>query len=157
MGEGMKPADLAREAGVTQAAVSQWLDGTTRSLKAEKAARIEAATGYRASWIVTGKGPKKTAESGDQVDWQMLGDYRQVVLDLIDIPPPRRDRLIEAIRQAAAETREAAAHLDARKQEKRARATPEAMSPTEEKRVSELLNDGDIHGATSRKDVKGNS
>lgn len=62
MGEDMTPAELARACKVTQASVSFWLDGSTKSLKAEKAALIEQKTGYRASWIVTGKGPKKVED-----------------------------------------------------------------------------------------------
>lgn len=54
----LKPSELARAADVTNAAVTMWLDGTTKSLKAETANKIEIATGYRAAWIVTGKGPK---------------------------------------------------------------------------------------------------
>lgn len=145
MGTGMKPADLAREAGVTQAAVSQWLDGTTKSLKAEKAARIEAATGYRANWIVTGKGPKKVSEAESAPeDQQLLDEYRQVLLDLNDIPPPRRDRLIEAIRAAAAETREAVAHFDARKREKGARSGDVSLTRSEEERATRLLEQDDF-------------
>jgi phage repressor protein C with HTH and peptisase S24 domain len=56
----MSPADVARAAEVTPAAVTQWLDGTTKSLRAETAAKLEHATGYLASWIVTGKGPKRS-------------------------------------------------------------------------------------------------
>lgn len=59
----MSPADLARAARVTPASVTFWLDGTTKSLRAEKAALIEAATGYRSMWIVTGKGPKRVSSS----------------------------------------------------------------------------------------------
>jgi SOS-response transcriptional repressor LexA len=66
MGE-MSPAELARKAEVTPASVTFWLDGTTKSLKAEKAALIEGATGYRASWIVTGKGPKKARPESSNV------------------------------------------------------------------------------------------
>jgi SOS-response transcriptional repressor LexA len=65
----MSPADLARAAEVTPGAVTQWLDGTTKSLRAEKAARLEAATGYRASWIVTGKGPKLVRQEESNVDF----------------------------------------------------------------------------------------
>lgn len=53
------PAEISRATGKTPGAVTQWLDGTIRSLKADTAARLEAATGYRATWLVTGKGPKK--------------------------------------------------------------------------------------------------
>ena len=34
------------------------MDGTTKSLRAETAYRLEVETGYRASWLVSGKGPK---------------------------------------------------------------------------------------------------
>lgn len=51
-------AEIARAVKKSESAVTQWLDGTTKSLKADSAARLEAVTGYRASWIVTGKGPK---------------------------------------------------------------------------------------------------
>jgi phage repressor protein C with HTH and peptisase S24 domain/transcriptional regulator with XRE-family HTH domain len=61
--EGMSPADLSRAAKVTPGAVSQWLDGTIKSLKGETAARLEAATGYRSAWILTGEGPKRLFES----------------------------------------------------------------------------------------------
>lgn len=59
----MTPAELARKAKVTPASVTFWLDGTTKSLRAEKATMIEQATGYRSAWIVTGKGPKKVSSS----------------------------------------------------------------------------------------------
>ena len=62
------PAELARAAKVTPAAVTQWLDGTTKSLKAEKAALLEAETGYRAGWIVTGRGPKRLTDTGEPTD-----------------------------------------------------------------------------------------
>ena len=58
MGE-KSPADIARATGKTPGAVSQWLDGQTKSLKAETAALLESATGYRAGWIATGKGEKR--------------------------------------------------------------------------------------------------
>jgi transcriptional regulator with XRE-family HTH domain len=52
-------ADIARACGVTQASVTFWLDGTTKSLKAETALALEQATGYRALWILKGLGPRK--------------------------------------------------------------------------------------------------
>lgn len=68
MGE-MSPAELARAAQVTPASVTFWLDGSTKSLKAEKAALLEQATGFRASWIVTGKGPKRIAAPEPQPEY----------------------------------------------------------------------------------------
>lgn len=52
-------ADIARACGVTQASVTFWLDGTTKSLKADTALALEQATGYRALWILKGLGPRK--------------------------------------------------------------------------------------------------
>lgn len=63
----MSPADLARCAEVTPAAVTFWLDGKTKSIKSEKAVLLEKCTGYRANWIATGKGPKRV-ESAQQQD-----------------------------------------------------------------------------------------
>lgn len=55
----MSPADLARSAEVTPATVTFWLNGTTKSIKGEKAVLVEKATGYRANWLITGKGSKR--------------------------------------------------------------------------------------------------
>jgi SOS-response transcriptional repressor LexA len=74
----MTPAELARAAKVTPASVTFWLDGTTKSLKAEKAALIEQATGYRASWIVTGKGPKLAQQQLEPVNVTAAGSGRRV-------------------------------------------------------------------------------
>ena len=57
MGE-KSPADIARATKRSESAVSQWLDGTTKSLKGETAAMLEMATGYRAAWLISGKGAK---------------------------------------------------------------------------------------------------
>lgn len=61
--KGLKATDLAKATRKTAGAVSQWLDGSTKSLRGETAALIEAATGYRSSWLATGKGPKFVAQS----------------------------------------------------------------------------------------------
>ena len=55
-------ADIARECGVTNAAVTHWLTGDTKSMKADTALALEEATGYRARWILYGKGTKKLGE-----------------------------------------------------------------------------------------------
>lgn len=58
MGE-MSAADLARAVDVSPAAVTFWLDGTTKSIKGETAVKLERATGYRANWLINGKLPKR--------------------------------------------------------------------------------------------------
>ncbi|WP_305727746.1 S24 family peptidase [Hydrogenophaga sp.] len=53
-----KPGAFAKETGVSPGAVTQWLDGSTKTLKAETAEAIEAVTGYSWRWLTTGKGQK---------------------------------------------------------------------------------------------------
>lgn len=63
-------ADLARATGKTPGAVSQWLDGTTKSIKGDTAAALQLATGFSATWLATGKGPKKSGsnvEAGPEI------------------------------------------------------------------------------------------
>lgn len=42
-------AEIARAVKKSESAVTQWLDGTTKSLKADSAARLETVTGYHPS------------------------------------------------------------------------------------------------------------
>lgn len=55
-------ADIARACEVTNAAVTHWISGGTKSMKADTALALEEATGYRARWILYGKGTKKLGE-----------------------------------------------------------------------------------------------
>lgn len=78
-------ADLARAAQVSPAAVTQWLDGKTKTLKSDKAALLEIATGYRATWLATGKGPKMAGnveQTGSKpvpvISWVQAGNWSQV-------------------------------------------------------------------------------
>lgn len=54
----LKKLQFANAVGVSSGAVTQWLDGTTKSLKAITANRMQEVTGYSATWLVTGKGEK---------------------------------------------------------------------------------------------------
>jgi SOS-response transcriptional repressor LexA len=54
-------AQIASETGKSPGAVTQWLDGSTKSLRADTAAALERATGYNAAWLVTGNGTKLAA------------------------------------------------------------------------------------------------
>lgn len=58
---GKSQAQIATETGKSPGAVTQWLDGSTKSLRADTAAALERATGYNATWLVTGKGTKLAA------------------------------------------------------------------------------------------------
>lgn len=51
-----RPADLAHMIGIKPAAVYQWENGTTKSLKADTLARLSKVTGVSADWIRDGTG-----------------------------------------------------------------------------------------------------
>jgi transcriptional regulator with XRE-family HTH domain len=59
----LKPAELARKTGASTGAVSFWLNGQTKTLKAETAQAIQAATGFRTEYIISGKLPKRVEEA----------------------------------------------------------------------------------------------
>jgi transcriptional regulator with XRE-family HTH domain len=62
-------AELARRAGVSRAAVSDWRNGSVKTLTAEVASRLAAACTVDAIWVATGR-----------------GEPRQGVLDQSDTP-----------------------------------------------------------------------
>lgn len=79
-----KPSEIARATKRSKGAVTQWLDGTTKSLKGETATMMEAATGYRAAWIVSGKGPRKVtdmAEVPTPEEMSLLIDFRALLAE----------------------------------------------------------------------------
>jgi transcriptional regulator with XRE-family HTH domain len=53
---GLEKSALAARSRVSKGAVTQWLDGTTKSLKADKAESLATATGVSIKWLVTGVG-----------------------------------------------------------------------------------------------------
>jgi hypothetical protein len=59
---------VARVAGVTPSAVSQWLGHGTKEIKSigkmEAAVLLERATGFSAFWLAQGKGPKRVGGAG---------------------------------------------------------------------------------------------
>lgn len=55
---GKNQAQIAVETKKSPGAVSQWLDGRIKGLRAETAEALERATGYTATWIATGRGPR---------------------------------------------------------------------------------------------------
>ena len=57
-GAGLKKLEFAKATKRSSGAITQWLDGSTKALKAETAQQIERVTGYSARWIVSGRGDK---------------------------------------------------------------------------------------------------
>jgi transcriptional regulator with XRE-family HTH domain len=81
-GTEVRPADIARATNCSRGAVTQWLNGSVHSLRAETATLMELATGYRASWIVSGKGPRKVGEAGpSSSDMELLADFHAMTED----------------------------------------------------------------------------
>lgn len=87
LGSGKRPVEVARAIGRTPSAVSQLMDGTTKSLKAETAERLQVATGYRSAWLVSGRGPKLIHENTEPgphlqpevplVSWVKAGEWAE--------------------------------------------------------------------------------
>ena len=78
----LSPADMARAADVSKPTVTFWLNGQTQSLKAASAAALELATGYRANWLIMGKGPKLVRE-GTNVSSVPLGVNRIPIISYV--------------------------------------------------------------------------
>jgi transcriptional regulator with XRE-family HTH domain len=69
MGDKITASDLARSCDVSPAAVSKWLDGRTKALKAETLAAAARALGVREDWLRTGKLPRE--REGAEEDRQL--------------------------------------------------------------------------------------
>lgn len=76
--EGFRPARLAKAAGVSSGAVSQWRSGETQALKLESAIGLSALTGWSVEWWSTGVGPRvRRAPTSAGVAHAMIHDaYR---------------------------------------------------------------------------------
>lgn len=64
---GLTDSAFAKRMGKSKGVVTQWRDGSIRSLKAETAQSMQDITGYRSEWLISGKGPKNV-EDGRTID-----------------------------------------------------------------------------------------
>lgn len=83
----MKPADLARAAGVSISAVMQWESNKTKNLKLDNLFKIADALGVEARWLGTGEGiklKKLEIEEGEAITRlrDALPAWRRYVLSL---------------------------------------------------------------------------
>jgi transcriptional regulator with XRE-family HTH domain len=101
-GAKLRPLQLAHACGVSSGAVTHWLDGRTKSLKAETAENIQAATGYSASWIVNGSGPKLMHEASEKPLPQSGLSPSAIELAILYDLIPIADRIRRAIAYNAA-------------------------------------------------------
>lgn len=56
---GKKKGEIAAECGVKPSAVTQWISGETKALKAESVFALAKATGFNAEWLATGTGTER--------------------------------------------------------------------------------------------------
>jgi transcriptional regulator with XRE-family HTH domain len=56
---GKTKGDIAAECGVANSAVTQWINGSSKSLKPENLYALSKATGFNPRWLGIGEGPKK--------------------------------------------------------------------------------------------------
>lgn len=121
---------LAARLGKQNAQVSQWLNGSKdsktgkpRTLARATARDIERVMNKPEGWMDQPHGElaaQATAAHEEIAEYaldQLPAEYRQLLRDLADIPPPRRSRLLDQIHQVAEESREAAAHFRAREEQ----------------------------------------
>lgn len=64
---GKRKNEIATECGVRPSAVTQWTDGTSKSLKPENLYALAKATGFSAQWIAIGEGPEKIESNAEMV------------------------------------------------------------------------------------------
>lgn len=79
--------DLGKICKVSRAAVTQWETGTSKSTGGQNLFAIEQATGYSASWLANGKGPKLAKDRANEtqpgtqgfkvpiIQWDALRDW----------------------------------------------------------------------------------
>jgi len=63
---GKKKGEIAAECGVANSAVTQWINGDSKSLKPENLYALAKATGFRAEWLAIGQGSEREAQAEDK-------------------------------------------------------------------------------------------
>lgn len=58
----IKPVELATVAGVSKGLVSQWMDGSRKSMGFDAATRINRRYGYAIAWLMKGDSPKMASD-----------------------------------------------------------------------------------------------
>lgn len=96
-------AVLATKMGVSRQAVYDWKAGRSlKKLKAENLIAMSTHSGYEATWIMTGKGPKKKLLTNEQEYilhlMQESQEKQKIITDLVDVVIPKK-RLSDERRQ----------------------------------------------------------
>lgn len=89
---GHTPGAMAKAAKVESAAVSHWIAGRTKTLKAKSALGLAELTGWNAEWWASGKGPKEsTAGAADALS---TGTPAYVAELTAKLPPHLQEKLV---------------------------------------------------------------
>jgi len=87
----LKKGEFAKQIGISGGALSQILNGDTKTLMAETAVEMERITGFRAYWLVKGKGSKKLFDSAA---CPLQGDLVVAILEMSEEDRQRLEKLI---------------------------------------------------------------
>ncbi len=77
---GMLPTELASRCGVSRAAVSGWINGTTKNIRNDHLLMVADTLGLEIRWLISGKGPRLAAQAPPV-------NYDSQDLDLLQAPP----------------------------------------------------------------------
>ncbi|WP_136474524.1 S24 family peptidase [Pseudomonas sp. DG56-2] len=76
---GKSKSEIAKLCDVAPSAVTQWINGESKTLKAESVFALAKATGYRAEWLTFGTGPERedaqTTGEPDEEDYAVIPQY----------------------------------------------------------------------------------
>jgi transcriptional regulator with XRE-family HTH domain len=94
--DGVTRSDLARACGVKPASVSQWVSGSTKSIRQDHLVKAADFLGVNIRWLAVGEGPKKLEHKEVWLDIGGLSPDRQAalraLLDTLDDSPDIRGR-----------------------------------------------------------------
>lgn len=76
---GKSKSEIAKLCDVAPSAVTQWINGESKTLKAESVFALAKATGYRAEWLTFGIGPERDEGAApsepDEKDYAVIPQY----------------------------------------------------------------------------------
>ncbi|MFC5697485.1 helix-turn-helix transcriptional regulator [Pseudomonas sp. GCM10022186] len=85
---GKRKREIADECGVAPSAITQWINGETKALKAESVFALAKATGFRAEWLANGTGPERegdAAAASPQLENNVSGDPMPMRTDSVPV------------------------------------------------------------------------
>lgn len=92
MKAGHTPAEMARAAKVQSAAVSHWIAGRSKTLKARSAVGLAELTGWNLEWWLSGKGPQQATFG--QADGRSTGTPAYLAELAAKLTPAQQERLV---------------------------------------------------------------